>query len=207
MEHAGKMDNSTVLEQGSGREESGRRGKRDKMTQITSFSDAINSIVNAGWGRKQTIENLAKSFVENPSELAAWCLVELLQRLDRLFPKPPDPKTDRHIIPNASTKKFPAAKVGDLLWGGSLEEGFDSYVVIAKDDDGHCLVVKTKLRYYESFMAPTWLFLSLEEAIRDSIESDERYHQPRVKRLAEIKQALDSGASPDTFVAGYDLDE
>ena len=109
------------------------------------YSEIISNIATSSWGSDfSTKEQAEKELLNDKQALGAFAAVELLRRLECLASSLGGKKAERddpRVYTPDETAVFPDVKVGDRLFEYSLEEGISEFVVVAKNDENHCMMV------------------------------------------------------------------
>lgn len=175
-----------------------------------AFTDIASQIADGDWGREyETQHEAAKALIQDPNKLTAYCLTELLGRLNKLGRRNSRwDRGQREIEAPENPKTFPNKNVGDFLWGGSgsLLEPTYRQVIIAKDDEHHCLTVICD--DFCTDWAPMARFAddedfeTLEEAIRYAAEKDLEYYGSYVKHAKKALAAIEANQDLEPFMEG-----
>ena len=174
------------------------------------FTDAVNGIVRGHWGQGfDTEEDARKALIDKPEELAAYALIELLNRLNAVAKAVGgEIQVNRTelSIPNGA-RQFPDKEVGDFLYSGSLDEDVCEYIVVARNDDGVCLVILADdfdLNHPQKVcIAYDWLYTTIEELLQSEAESDIVYHGARLEYAKAALAAVKNGEDLTPFLGGF----
>lgn len=109
-----------------------------------------------------------------------------------------------------NAKRFPDAKVGDILYScEDLEEGVRKDAIVRLEDGGFVRTVPAEPDSTESFMS--WgldrQFASEAEALEAEARRDIDYHNPRLQRALRVLSAVQSGKDLAPFRQGIDPDD
>ena len=179
------------------------------MERHIDFTETVNSIAKAHWGRDFTgIEEASKGLLEDNSKLTAFALVELLRRLNavaRAIGESSSSVKEEIAIPSNAVP-FPDKRVGDKLFHGDLEDGFTEYVIVSKNDNGICMIVS--LDHFDlhhpscAMIACNYHYQTIEDAIEEIAIIDQEYHGARLKRAEEALAAVKKKEDLSRFVDG-----
>lgn len=177
------------------------------MKRHISYLGAVDRLANSNWGRPDSSSELVDAeLAKDPQKLAAWATLELVHRLN-LFAaaivRGNDPEMQSPLDRKPSSAiPHKSAKVGDTLWYGSLEDGFDRAVVVAKDSDDCVLVfdMDCGLTYEtRAAWAGSEFFPTIEAAIAASAKEDIEYHTTKLDRAKRAIAAIKAGADLSGF--------
>ena len=179
-----------------------------------SFTDVVNSIANSTWGREfETPDDAAKEMVGDLPRLTAYALVELLKRLNAVASAVGREPTqeDRALRIPVNAKRFPHKNVGDRVFAGDLIDGFWECIVVAKNDEGVCLIVRADDFDLQNpprvFVACDWMWSTMEEALQNAAEEDREYHEPRLKYAKAALVAVKNGVDLTSYRDGMADDD
>jgi hypothetical protein len=177
------------------------------MKRHISYLGAVDRLASSNWGRPDSSSELVDAeLAKDPQKLAAWATLGLVHKLNTFaaavvrghHPQVSSPLKEK---PSPGTP-HKSAKVGDTLWVGSLEDGFDRVVVVAKDSDDCILVFRLdcSLEYGASaWWAAEDYFPTIEEAIAASAQEDIEYHTIRLDRAKRAIAAIKAGDDLSEF--------
>lgn len=168
-----------------------------------NYTDIAAEISKSSWGAEfSSREEAARAMIKDPAKLSAFAALELLKRLgggERV-------ERDRTLTKPSNAKAFPNKLVGDKLYHGDLEEGISESVIVAKDDEGYCLICDS----YINEMYPPACHYACDfhsETLRDEIQriakNDVDYHEPRLAFAKAALLALDAGEDVSRFAEGF----
>ena len=176
-----------------------------------SYSDIVTAIADEGWGREfESKEVAVKEIIQDKQMLNAFAMLELVKRFNAIGQACGSKKVvthDRAIRPDGSEPTFPSKEVGDRFYSGDLDDGFREFIVIAKDDEHHCMVVPLNefdLDYPpQARIASDWHQETKADAVRKAAECDVRYHGGRSENAKAALAAAISGEDVSQFMDGY----
>lgn len=181
-----------------------------------SYMDTVARMAKENWGREFASKGDAtKEMAGKPEQMAAYGILEIIRRIDGAFDAAVDDRVskkladERRVHEWGNEKRFPQAKVGDVLYSGDCEDGLQTYRVIGVDDGGRCLVIGEGFDLkYATTASLAWdgLHASPAEAFRHGAESDVSYHTPRLKRAHDILAAIESGDDLTPYMDGIQID-
>ena len=176
-----------------------------------AFIDSIARIQD--WGRNIEAEDILQ-FLEkrksvdrevaaDPAKIAAWGIMELLRRLSG---EQKNTSTRRSLTVSENALALPNASIGSFLYHYDIEDGLTRYIILATDDDGHCLVVPTDDFDLESppqvRVAADYLHPNLREAMLAAIKTDREYHTPKLEFMEKLESAIASDGDLTPFFDG-----
>lgn len=105
----------------------------------------VNRVAKGGWTIDcETVDQAEKYLIDNPDELTAYAVAELLNRLKQVgnaLGATPDYLRDS--IPEPDIAMFgPEIEIGQKLYAMGDDFEIDEYVVIAKDEDNRLLIIR-----------------------------------------------------------------
>lgn len=110
-----------------------------------NYTDIISKIATSSWGKDfSSKEQAEKELLADKQALGAFAAVELLRRLECLASSLGGRETERdnpRVYMPDEAAVFPDVKVGDRLFEYSVDEGMAEFIVVAKDDENHCMMV------------------------------------------------------------------
>jgi hypothetical protein len=101
--------------------------------------------------------------------------------------------------------RFPDKSTGDRLFSGDLDAGFEEYIIVAKDDNHQCLVVRS---YFDTthppqcFIAMDYFFKTMAEAIAAVARADLDFYTRGQQFSQAALDAVEAGADLSRFIAG-----
>lgn len=180
-----------------------------------SNTDVVNAISDGDWGFDfQDKESAAKKMMGDDKKLTAFALVELLKRLNAIGQacgKESVPHRRKVYVPEEPAV-FPDKNVGDFLYGGDFECGLTRYVIIAKNQNHHCMMIRTDDYDIANPSGPQIAdkhdeFATKEEALAKFARTDLEYHGKRATLAQQALDAIASGKPIDDFVVGIGEEE
>lgn len=176
-----------------------------------TYSDIVTAIADGEWGREfDSKSDAEKEIIGDKQALNAFAMIELIRRFNaigRACGSQSDGCENRSIQLHGREQAFPNKKVGDRLYSGDLEVGITEYVIIAKDENHRCMVVRLNdfnLKWPPvSFLAHEDHKETLADAVRCAAESDVSYHVWRSEHAKAALEAASSGGDVSRFVGGY----
>lgn len=184
------------------------------MSKHISYADVVSHIAASEWGQQyKNVEHAAKELVGDKEALGAFAIVELLRRLDclasSLAGNKPEKKPDRIYIPD-DANKFPTVNVGDRLYSYDMEEGLTEYLVVAKDDLHHCMIVLVgdfDLKYGPLTSIADSCFETPEEAMLEEAKRFVKYWAGDVENAQKLLHAIETKQPLSEFMQGANGDK
>ena len=180
------------------------------------FSKIINELAGSGWGREFTdMDHGLTELTRDKAELNAYATVELIRRLNAIGDAVGEPRVheyyNRSLEVSKSAPTFPEVAVGDFLYGGDLESGIDRYLIVAKDDQGHCMVVRADDfdldRVPFLYIANSDHKTTVAEVIKETSEYDIAYCRKRLENAKAAIEAANNGDDLEDFMVGMECND
>ena len=180
------------------------------------FADIINKLTTSTWGREfKDMDHGLNEFTRDKTELNAYATIELLHRLNAIGNAVGGPKVDNYYNRSLEVAKsaptFPDVAVDDFLYEGDLESGIDRYLIVAKDDQGHCMVVRADDfdldRVPFLYIANSDHKTTVAEVIKETSEYDIAYCRKRLENAKAAIEAANNGDDLEDFMVGMECND
>ena len=167
-----------------------------------TYADAFQKAVTSNWGKQcESSEDAQRELLTDPAKILIGFFGALSQALGAASYFRPSKKIG---IAESADGTYPDCKIGDMLWGGDLSDGFSQNVIIKMDAENHVYVVAADPNYEpHGFWAAQNLFKTLAGAVLDSAKSDVDYHAPRLNWAKQAIAAVEGGGDLQPFTDGF----
>jgi hypothetical protein len=173
------------------------------------YQDTVNRIAQDRWGQDfSTQEEADRHLIDNPQDLTAHAIVELISRLSAVgqaLQGSDEDESENQIYEPDDPMDGSDFHVGQKLYGTSCHRiGFVEYIVIAKDESNRLLIIKTGY-FFEDAPVPRIarkehrLVSDLKVALNNSIESAEASARKSMEQAVQAKVKLQSGDSIEDY--------
>ena len=164
----------------------------------------VNRLAKGGWKMDfETATEAEKYLLDNPDELTAYALTELLNRLKQVGNALGATSDDsRNIIPEPDIAMFgPEIEIGQKLYALGDEFEIKEYVVIAKDEENRLLIIRCNdfdLRYPPRPKVASetdGLATDPKIVMQELIDEAEEDVSARLRAIAQAKADIEQGKS------------
>ena len=177
------------------------------MDKHYSLAEIARSRAMGGWGRNAASIGAAMKALSSEEDIAAP-LLEIVRRINQAIDAWGADRRQDYAAQNGEwwakewerAVPFPGISLGDRLYAcDDLGQPVCSYVVVGIDprQAALCAVVETDAAQADEQSRLVWADSSFartpEDAVRIAIAAEERYLSPLIRRLDQLRAALDAG--------------